>query len=288
MATLRTIRRRIESVKKTQQITRAMQMVAAAKLRKAQEKTLRARPYGAKLFELMRSLTSRIKPEDHPLLKIREEKRISLLIITADRGLCGAYNLNIVNRALKFISEKKETNINLTVIGKKGIDFFRRRGIHLKREYRNILGNIDMNTASHIAQEIIKDYLVEEIDSVYLVFSQFKSILQQQVIVFRLLPVREMIEEKPSPDIEYIFEPEKAEILDLLLPKYVEYQLYAAILESTASEFASRMTAMDLATRNAKEMIETLTLFYNRARQSTITKELMDIVGGAEALQKQG
>ena len=288
MATLRTIRRRIASVKKTQQITRAMQMVAAAKLRKAQESALKARPYGQKLSEVVKSLASRTKPEDHPLLKKREEKRVSVVVITADRGLCGAFNLSIMTRATRSLREKRAAGslVDLTVIGRKGIEFFHRREEEIKRDYRNVLGSADYTAAAIVASEMAKDYSEEKVDAVYVVYNQFKSVLQQQAIEARLLPVENEHLEEPSSKTEYIFEPQEGEILDLLLPRYVEYQLFTAILESTASEFASRMTAMDMATRNAKEMIERLTLFFNRARQNAITRELMDIVGGAEALQK--
>jgi len=288
VATLRAIRRRIASVKKTQQITRAMQMVAAAKLRRAQEGALKARPYGQKLSEMVKSLAARTKPESHPLLSKREEKKISVVVITSDRGLCGAFNLSILTRATKLLKEKRAAGcqVDLSVIGRKGIEFFRRRGEEIKREYRNVLGSIDYAAAAVIGSETAMDFSEGTIDTVYLVYNQFKSVLQQQVVEKKLLPLEDEYAEDPSSLVEYIFEPKEQEILDLLLPRYVEYETFVAILESTASEFAARMTAMDLATRNAKEMIEKLTLFFNRARQNAITRELMDIVGGAEALQK--
>lgn len=288
MATLRSIRRRIASVKKTQQITRAMQMVAAAKLLRAQENALKARPYGQKLSEVVKSLVIRTRPEGHPLLRKREENKVSIVVITSDRGLCGGFNINILTKATQFLKERKEKGcqVDLVIMGRKGIVFFHRTGEEIRREYRNVLGMADYTSATIIARDLIEDYLREAVDSIYLVYNQFKSAMQQRVVEERLLPIQEEgLEEGLSP-VEYIYEPKENEILDLLLPRHIEYQTFSAILESTASEFAARMTAMDMATRNAKDMIDRLTLYFNRARQEAITKELMDIVGGAEALQK--
>ncbi|MBI5286472.1 MAG: ATP synthase F1 subunit gamma [Deltaproteobacteria bacterium] len=284
MPGLRDIKRRIKSVKSTQQITKAMKMVAAAKLKRAQEEIWAARPYARKMMEVLSSLAARTRPEAHPLLMKREVRRVELLIITSDRGLCGGFNSNIIRTSEDFIRRNKgRFDIYLNLIGRKARDYFRRRGFELRAERPNTLGRPSYSWASEIGQEIVDAYIKGVFDEVYLVYSEFITVFSQRPTVVRLLPIVPLeMEGFPS---GYIFEPSEDEILSQLLPKHVDVQVFRALLESSASEHGARMTAMDSATRNASELIDALTLRFNRLRQAGITKELMEIVGGAEALK---
>ncbi len=296
MPTLRDIKRRITSVKSTQQITRAMKMVAASKLRKAQDRIFEARPYANKMFSVLSSLAMRTGREEHSLLAKRSGSKIEILVITTDRGLCGALNSNILKKAYEFNREKKKNDYeaSISTIGRKGRDFFRKRNIPLRKTWAGLSGKITYSNAQEIAMDIVKNYTVEDpthreelFDEVYLVYNEFKSAMQQRVIIEKLLPIEPQKVEKEEVIHygEFIYEPSVSEVLDTLLPKHIEVQIFRALLESEASEQGARMTAMDNATRNAKELIEKLTLQFNKARQAAITKELMEVVGGAEALK---
>ncbi len=289
MPTLRDIKRRRTSIKSTQQITKAMKMVAASKLRRAQERIFEARPYANKMFSVLSSLAMRARGEEHSLLAKRRGQKIEMLVITTDRGLCGALNSNILKKAYDFIREKKKDDyeVSISVIGRKGREFFRRRNISLRKIWIGLSGKVIYSNAQEIAMEIVKNYTEELFDEVSLVYNEFKSAMQQRVVIEKLLPIepQEVEKEEEAYYGEFLYEPSASEVLDTLLPKHIEVQIFRALLESEASEQGARMTAMDNATRNAKELIEKLTLQYNKARQAAITKELMEVVGGAEALR---
>jgi F-type H+-transporting ATPase subunit gamma len=287
MATLKTIRKRIGSVKSTQQITKAMKMVAAAKLRRAQEAATLARPYAEKLGELLRSVGARVESGSHPLLAAREvERHIVLVLITSDRGLCGGYNGNLIRRAQSFLVEHREDDVRVVFVGRKGHDFFRRRGVEIKERHVNLGAGPDLALAADLGTRLSGEFAAGEIDAVYLLYSSFRSALSQVPTLERLLPVTAASgEETSAAGADYLYEPDPAALLDRLIKQYVTTLVHHAFLESIASEHAARMTAMDSATSNASEMIDRLTLVMNRARQAAITKELMEIVGGAEALK---
>ena len=290
MANLRVIRKRIGSVKSTQQITKAMKMVSAAKLRRSQESINAARPYALKLRELVESLAGKAGPEAHPLLATREVKKLALLVVTSDRGLCGGFNsalLRTVQRFLRDNAEKHE-EISIYVVGRKGREFFRRRAVAITKEYVNILGSLSYINAETMSHDLVDAFKAGHFDEVQVVFNEFRSAISQTPRFEKLFPVS--IPEGTGPaegeaDIDYIYEPGRNEILALLIPKYVEMQIFRSLLESVAGEHGARMSAMDSATRNAKEMISSLTLQMNRARQATITRELSEIVSGSESLK---
>jgi F-type H+-transporting ATPase subunit gamma len=289
--TPRDIQRRIRSVQSTQKITRAMKLVAAAKLRRAQERILEARPYANKMGEVLAGLALRCDPNAHPLLARRETGRKLLLVITADKGLCGAFNSNIIRRSLEILrGATGDVQFSLTVVGRKSRDFYRRRPYTIRSEYVNFFDRLAYDHAVQMAQDIIRAYVQEECDEVELVYNEFRSVTSQRVKVETLLPIRP--QEGPgdgaAAPLDYLYEPSPAAILERLLPKHVETQVYRALMESLAGEYGARMTAMDNATRNAAEMIDMLTLQFNKARQEKITKELLEIVGGAEALRQAG
>jgi F-type H+-transporting ATPase subunit gamma len=294
MATLRDIRRRINSVKSTQQITRAMKLVAAAKLRRAQGRIMEARPYSYKMGEVLSDLALRTPRELHPLLASREAgtRRKLLVVISGDRGLCGAFNSNIIRRSLEFLrahQDDPEISLTLMVVGRKVRDFYRRRGQYTVRsEYANFFDKLAYSHAAQIAQDFTRAYLAEEVDEVHLVYNEFKSVATQRVAMEQLLPIQPAEVPEGKPVVEFIFEPSPAAVLERLLPKHVEVQVYRALMESLAAEYGARMTAMENATKNASEMIDLLTLQFNKARQERITKELLEIVGGAEALRQAG
>ncbi len=286
MATLKVIRKRIGSIRNTQQITKAMKMVAAAKLRRAQEAAVEARPYAEKMIELYKNLVARVSREAHPLLGLRDEKRIDLLILTSDRGLCGGYNANLIRTAEAFIRrESAGKEIQLVLVGRKGTDYFRRRKTAIADRYVNILSSAAQELAGEIAEKAIGRFIRGETDAVYLLYSRFRSALSQIPTLEKLLPVEFSESEKPEQLTEYLIEPDIETLLASLLPKVVQVAIYRALLEATASEHGARMTAMDSATTNASKMMGALTLQMNRARQASITRELMEIVGTAEALK---
>jgi F-type H+-transporting ATPase subunit gamma len=303
MATLRDIRRRITSVKSTQQITRAMKLVAAAKLRRAQERILEARPYAHKMGEVLADLALRTPGGMHPLLEKREagdngaaregaSRRKMLVVISGDRGLCGGFNSNIIRRSVEFLRAHRddpEISMALMVVGRKVRDFYRRRGeITVRSEYANFFDKLAYSHAAEIAKDFTRAYLTEEVDEVHLLYNEFKSVATQRVVVEQLLPIEPTEVPEGKPIVEFLFEPSPAAILERLLPKHVEVQVYRALMESLAAEYGARMTAMENATKNASEMIDLLTLQFNKARQERITKELLEIVGGAEALRQAG
>jgi len=294
MPNLLDIRRRIKSVKNTQQITKAMKMVSAAKLRRAQDRVVAARPFTNKMVEILGELAKRTDEDfHHPLLDLRGDERYLLVLITADKGLCGAFNTNLVKAGQAFMKENASKNIEVLAIGRKGRDFFRNRHVPLAGEYIGLTGKgrVDLSEALDVARSIIKLYSEDEgIDKVFLVYNEFKSVLQQRVILEQLLPVSRAKEEEPDPKaqevsiIDYIYEQPPAEMFGQLLPRLVETQIFRALLESVASEQGARMTAMDSASKNASELIDSLTLNMNRIRQAAITNELIEVVSGAAAL----
>jgi F-type H+-transporting ATPase subunit gamma len=281
MANTIDIRRRIRSVKNTQQITKAMKMVAAAKLRRAQERMFAARPYAAALREVLTSVATRVEQFEHPLLSAREEHNVLLLVVTADKGLCGAFNSNVIRAAMNAIHEKNWEGIQVLPIGRKANDFFKRRTIPI-RAAAHVAQALTLQTAQEISKAIIDDFVTEKVDAVYAVYNEFKSIIAQRVVVERLLPIERAWDEVGT-EVEYLFEPAPHVILSELLPKHIEFQLYRILLESAAAEQGARMTAMEAATKNATDMIGDLTLKYNRIRQASITKEIIEIVSGAAA-----
>jgi len=284
MPSLLDIRRRIRSVKNTQQLTKALKTVSAAKLRRAQERVFSARPYASQLKNVLGNLASRIENVSHPLLELRPEDRLLLVVVTADRGLCGAFNSNVMRIALNFIHEHQGLQNQLCVIGRKARDVFRRRDIPIRSEFINIFSNLDFGVAKEISEDIIDAYSTREFDAVYIVYNEYKSVIQQRLVVEKILPFdRGELEGVPS-GIDYIYEQPAQEVFNRLLPRYVETQIFRALLESAASEHGARMAAMDSATRNAGEMIEMLTLNMNRVRQAAITREIIEVVSGAGAL----
>lgn len=291
MATLRDILRKIKAVKKTKQITRAMNMVAAAKLRGVQMRMESFDPYALKFAEVLGNLASRMEPDVHPLLVRKEEAaRIELLHFSGDRGLCGSFNTNLINRAEKWIAgmKQKGTQYSLTTVGKKGSDYFRKKGYPVSARHLNIYGKVDMSFVDQMSRGFIDRYLSDELDEVYMMYSRFVGMGKQEPTLVKLIPV-----EPPGSEgggakgaaVEYVCEPTPEELLGELLPKHISVQIYNAFLQNETSEHAARMAAMDNAVKNCSEMIENLTLVYNKARQAAITAELMDIVGGAEALK---
>ncbi len=286
MATLKAIRKRISSIRNTQQITKAMKMVSAAKLRRAQEAAVAARPYAEKMTDLLKNLAARVASNAHPLLTAREEKRILLVLLTSDRGLCGGYNANLIRAAEAFIRRQSgEKEVQLTLVGRKGADHFRRRRAEIADRYINILATPPEVLAVEIAEKLIHRFVSGETDAVYILYSSFRSALSQVPTLEKLLPVTVTATAEVEQLTEYLYEPGIQEILASLLPKITEVAVQRALLEATASEHGARMTAMDSATTNASKMMGTLTLQMNRARQASITRELMEIVGTAEALK---
>ena len=287
MPNLKDIRKRIESVKSTAKITRAMKLVAAAKLRRAQENIEKARPYAVKLHELISELALRADEEDHPLLSVREPRNVMLLVLTSDRGLCGGFNTNILKALLKWriAHEGQYDNVLISVVGKKGRDYLKFRNIPIHKYYPGLDVNTALSRAKEITDGIVEDFLGENLDSIYLFYNEFKSAMSQRIVSEQLLPIKPLeLEEDQGANIDFVYEPSKEELLETIMPMYVEVEVYRSTLESTASEFGARMTAMENATNNARDMISALTLEYNKARQASITKDLLDIVGGAEAL----
>ena len=282
---LKEVRNRIKSVQSTQQITKAMKMVSAAKLRRAQERVIAARPYAAMLKSVLSNVAAAAagneEVENTPLLKERAEARIQLVVFTSDRGLAGAFNGNLIKAAQRFIQDRPNVQIELELIGRKGRDFFRRRTYSISGDYIGLLNKPAYTDASGIARKIIDRFANEEIDSVYVIYNEFKSVIAQKLLMEKILPVAA----PPGDPIDYIFEQPVEEMLASLLPKYVEVQLYTAMLETAAAEHAARMTAMDSATNNAGDVIESLTLYMNRVRQASITREIIEVVSGASALE---
>jgi F-type H+-transporting ATPase subunit gamma len=281
MANVRDIRRRIRSAKSIQQITRAMKFVSAARLRKAQERVIAARPYARQMLTVLNSLATRVPEQTHPLLARRGDDKIELLLITADRGLCGAYNTNLIRQAMEFLAEHADRKLELNILGKRGRDFFRRRTFAIRHEAINVLQKPSFADAAAIAKDLIEEFERGEKDQVWIVYNEFKSVVQQRVIVERLLPIQRLEHPDEASRLEYLYDEPPKKIFGNLLPRHVEAQVFRALLEAAAAEQGARMTAMEAATNNASEMIENLTLYANKVRQAGITKELIEVVSGA-------
>ena len=287
MPTLLDFRRRIRSVKNTQQITRAMKFVSAARLRRAQEAALAARPYAKELARVLRSTMARVESPQHPLLAQRPEERILVIVLSGERGLAGAFNTNILKQAADFFRSKQGKKIVAIPIGKKGRDALRKARVKFAGEYVNVLARVDLGIAREVAALVTGLYTKEEVDAVYTVFSEFKNVLAPLLVTEKLLPIEKIEESEETPadkaasQIDYIYEQPETQILDRLLPRYVETQILRIMLESSAAEHAARMTAMEAATKNAGEVIDALTLHMNKVRQAAITKEIIEIVSGA-------
>jgi len=295
MANVRDFRTRIRSVKSTQQITRAMYLVAAAKMRRAQERIIAVRPYALKMLEVLSSLAARAEAAKHPLLARREERRVIVLVISSDKGLCGSFNTNILNRSRTFLDELRDReDVQVDLVGRKARDWFKRRAYKVRRVEVDLLKALDVPKVREFALELVRGFTAQEYDAVYMIYNEFKSIIQQRPVVERLLPIPLEIFEQKQPEPagaaktapeDYIYEPDDKSLFDRLLPRHVGTQVYRALLESGAAEQGARMTAMNNATRNASDMIDALTLQMNKIRQAAITKEILEVVGGAEALK---
>ena len=301
MPSLLDIRRRVRAVKSTQQITKAMKMVAASRLRRAQERIQQARPFAMQMRRVLNSLASRVDPTSHPLLDERTVPRAGgktlLVVVTADRGLCGSFNTNVIKAASTFITETHGRQVSLGLVGRRGRDFFARRGFEVRYEQVNLFAHLKYENAKEIADAAIDAFTSGAVDRVFLAYNEFKSVMVQLVVVEQLLPIprgafggaAEPADAKPGPGdsgaaIEYLYEPAPEELFKHLLPSYVEVQVFRALLESNAAFYAAQMTAMDAATRNSGEMIEQLTLYMNKVRQAAITREIIEVVSGAQAL----
>ena len=291
MPSLLDIRRRIRAVKSTQQITKAMKMVAASKLRRAQERVQQARPFATQMLRVLNSLASRVDPASHPLLDERQAPKaggkVLLFVITADRGLCGSFNTNVIKSSGQFITENSGRQVALGLVGRRGRDYFARRGFDVRYEQVNLFATVNFADAQAIARAGMDAFLNGEVDSVYLVYNEFKSVMVQRVVIERLLPIPRLEfqgAEGTAAPTEYLYEPEPTQLFDHLIPSHVEVQVFRALLESNAAFFAAQMTAMDAATRNSGEMIESLTLYMNKVRQAAITREIIEVVSGAQAL----
>jgi len=285
MPALVDIRRRIRSVKNTQQITKAMKMVSAAKLRRAQDAMFAARPYARKMMEVLNSLATRADPDAHPLLQEHEDEKVLLVVVTADKGLCGGFNANIIRAAARFLDEERrqKRQLELDLVGRKGRDFFRRRRYRVRSEHIGLFQALQFPAAQRIAQSLIKSYVEREVDRIDIVYNEFKTVIAQKVVVEQLLPIRKLEFDPKEAPLDYIYEPAPRAIFDEILPKHVEVQMWRALLESAAAEHGARMAAMDAATNNAGDMIDRLTLYMNKVRQAAITKEIIEVVSGAGA-----
>jgi F-type H+-transporting ATPase subunit gamma len=281
MANVRDIRRRIRSARNIQQITRAMKFVSAARLRKAQERVVAARPYARQMVAVLNSLATRVPERSHPLLAHRSGDKVELIVITADKGLCGAYNTNILRQAVEFLVSHEVQQVQLNVLGRRGRDFFRRRPYAVRNEAINVLQKPSFADAAAIAADVIDEFTKGAQDQVWLVYNEFKSVVQQRVVVEPLLPIQRLQQTDDAGRLDYLYDEPPGKIFDNLLPRHVEAQIFRALLEAAASEQGARMTAMDAATKNASEMIDSLTLYANKVRQAGITKELIEVVSGA-------
>src|SRR5581483_5904546 len=298
MPSLQSLRRKIGAVKNTQKITKAMKMVAAAKLKRAQDRILAARPYGHQLRDVIRNLSRRVNRASHPLLQKRTGARVEIVVVTSDRGLCGAFNANIIRKAVEFIRqcEARGATVTLSLVGRKSRDFFRRRNWPIRQQWMGVFDPLTFEHALDIGQDLTEQFTLGTFDELYVIYNEFKSAIQQRVIVEKFFPIDSIdamasiglaatpADATPSGG-SYLFEPDEDELLAALLPKHFQVQTFRVLLESSSAEQGARMAAMDGATRNAGELIKRLTLYYNKTRQAAITRELMDIVGGAEALR---
>jgi F-type H+-transporting ATPase subunit gamma len=286
MPSLIDIRRRIRSVRNTQQITKAMKMVSAAKLRRAQERALAARPYGAMLQQILANVAEAASQSPdaagHPLLAVRPEQRVLLVVVTADRGLAGGFNANLIRLAQRFADDRRSQEVSFQLIGKKGRDYFRKRSRNIRGEYVDLFRTVRFEDAEKIAEAIVDSFSKAEVDAVFLFVNEFKSVMASNLTAVRLLPIEVP---KSQSTVDYIYEQKPEELLGSLLPRYIKVRIFRALLESAAAEHAARMTAMDAASSNASDVIDRLTLYMNRVRQASITREIIEIVGGAAALE---
>ncbi len=294
MPSLQSLRRKIAAFKNTQKITKAMKMVAAAKLKRSQDRILSARPYAHKMRGVLGNLSRRVNRSAHPLLQKREGRKVEVLVVTSDRGLCGGFNGNIVRKSAEFVRqcEARGLQVALSIVGRKGRDYFRRRPWPIRQEWTGVFDKLSFEHAIDIGGDLTDQFIKGTFDELYVVYNEFKSAIQQRVIVEKLFPVDAAVEFGAIPAAaeettggSYLYEPDEAELLNVLVPKHFQVQAFRILLESAAAEHGARMAAMDGATRNAGQLIKKVTLYYNKTRQAAITKELMDIVGGAEALK---
>jgi F-type H+-transporting ATPase subunit gamma len=294
MPSLQSLRRKIAAFKNTQKITKAMKMVAAAKLKRSQDRILSARPYAHKMRGVLGNLSRRVNRSAHPLLQKREGRKIEVLVVTSDRGLCGGFNGNIVRKSAEFVRqcEARGLQVALSIVGRKGRDYFRRRPWPIRQEWTGVFDKLSFEHAIDIGGDLTDQFVKGAFDELYVVYNEFKSAIQQRVIVEKLFPVDAETEFGAASAMaegatggSYLYEPDEAELLNVLVPKHFQVQTFRILLESAAAEHGARMAAMDGATRNAGQLIKKVTLYYNKTRQAAITKELMDIVGGAEALK---
>ncbi len=290
MPSLQSLRRKIGAVKNTQKITKAMKMVAAAKLKRAQDRILAARPYAHRMRGVIGDLSRRVNRSMHPLLQKRGDRNVEVLVVTSDRGLAGAFNANITRRAIEFIREKEAdgAQIRVSLIGRKARDFFRRRQWPIRQQWTDVFDRLSYEHAIDIGNDLTQEFTKGTFDELYLIYNEFKSAIQQRVIVEKLFPVEALEDVGQTGELpggSFLYEPDESQLLEALVPKHFEVQTYRVLLESSAAEQGARMAAMDGATRNAGELIKKMTLYYNKTRQTAITRELMDIVGGAEALK---
>ncbi len=281
MATLIDFRRRIRSVKNTQQITRAMKFVSAARLRRAQERVLASRPYAREILSVLRSARSRMEEVTHPLLKVRPEERLLVIILSGDKGLCGAFNANVLRKAVEFLREHHAQPMQLVAVGKKSRDALRKRKLEIAAEFLNVSLRVEFRHAKEIAARAVAGYSAGEVDAVYLIYNEFKNVMTQKLVVSKLLPVEPATFDSGANPVDYIYEQPAAEIFDRMVPRYVEGEVFRALLESAAAEHSARMTAMDSATNNAGDLIESITMHMNKVRQAAITKEIIEVVSGA-------
>ena len=290
MPSLLDLRRRIRAVKSTQQITKAMKMISASKLRRAQDRIVGARPFALQMQRVLNSLAARVDSSTHPLLAEREpgpDSKVLLIVVTADKGLCGGFNTNIIKAATAFINKTQGRPIELGLVGRKGRDFFKRRGFEIRIEELGIFQRVKYADAKRIADAAIEEFTSGRVDRVFIVYNEFKSVMQQRVATEQLLPIpKAEVSGETRAAVVYLYEPEPAKILSELLPKHIEIQVYRALLESAAAEHAARMTAMDAATKNSGEIIDSLTLYMNKVRQAAITREIIEVVSGAGALTR--
>jgi F-type H+-transporting ATPase subunit gamma len=290
MPSLQSLRRKIGAIKNTQKITKAMKMVAAAKLKRAQDRILASRPYGHKMREVLANLSRRVNRASHPLLQKRAGRNVEIMIVTSDRGLCGAFNANIIRKAFEFIhqAEARGAKVTLNIVGRKGREYFRRRIWPVRQQWLGVFDRLTYEHGIEIGQDLIEQYTKGSFDELYVIYNEFKSAIQQRVVVEKFFPIEALdqpVAGTPYLGGSYLYEPDEDQLLAALLPKHFQTQAYRVLLESSAAEHGARMAAMDGASRNAGEIIKKLTLYYNKTRQAAITKELMDIVGGAEALK---
>jgi F-type H+-transporting ATPase subunit gamma len=293
MASLRDIKRKIQAVDKTKQITRAMNMVAAAKLKSAQSRMENFRPYAEKFMEVLNSVALRVNPKAHPLLAVREAKKVRVIMMTSDRGLCGAFNTNVIRAVEGFIRHRTTQQgqaVSMVAVGRKGRDYFRRKA-NIVDARADVFKQFDISTAADLGESLISSFINEEYDELYIAFNEFRNIASQRPRIIRLLPIASPesgVQLEPEGRVDYTYEPSEEALIDELLPSYLRITVFRAMLETAAGENGARMVAMENATSNCEEMIESLTLKFNKARQQAITAELMDIVGGTEALAKSG